>query len=141
MDTIVVIYLLNGKFLQPFNLCLQGAYCFRALVERKRRNSKHFSHYYIQFQDLKILYGLFPSDLTTVHLCLSLLATLLPMVNVILCVAAVNTVTYGQRSYVCPCWQHCYLWLTFFCLSLLSTLLPMANVLLSVPAVNIVTNG
>ena len=52
--------------------------------------------------------------------------------------SAVSTVTYGQRSSVCPFCQHCYLWSTFFCLSLLSTLLPMVNVLLSAPAINTV---
>ena len=73
--------------------------------------------------------------------CLSLLSTLSPMVTVLLFVPAVNTVTYGQHSSVCPCCQHCHLWSTFFCLSLLSTLSPMVNVLLSVPAVNTVTYG
>ena len=50
------------------------------------------------------------------------------MVNILLSFPAVNTVTYGQRSSVCPCCQHCsYLWSTFFCLFLLSTLLPMVH--------------
>ena len=61
--------------------------------------------------------------------------------RLLLSVPAANTVTYGQRSSVCLCCQHCYLWSTFFCLSLLSTLLPMVNVLLSVSAVNTVTYG
>ena len=89
--------------------------------------------------------------------------------RLLLSVLAVNTVTYGPRSSVCPCCQYCYLWSTFFCpsllltllltvkskffcLSLLSTLLstffcrfllltllPMVHVLLSVPAANTVT--